>query len=67
MREMAKTKVIPVRMDDNMQKRVENAGLKLGSTSSGIIRLGILAVLPMIESGKILLPPSRPELSEENK
>lgn len=51
-----KTKVIPIRMDSNLQERVRKAGRRLGSNSSSVIRLSILTILPQIEEGTISVP-----------
>jgi hypothetical protein len=51
----AKTKPIPVRIDKTTHRRLRGAALKMGSTTSGIIRFAVLNQLPRIESGQITL------------
>lgn len=50
------TKPIPIRMDADTRGRVMKAAKRLGSTNAAVIRLGVLIVLPQLESGTLVLP-----------
>lgn len=50
------TKPIPVRMKKHLADRVESGAKRLGVTRCDVIRLGLLIVLPQIESGTIQVP-----------
>jgi hypothetical protein len=52
------TKPIPVRMKKPLADRVEKGARRLGVTRCDVIRLGLLTILPQIESGTIQVPKS---------
>lgn len=49
------TTPIPVRLDAPTKRRLRTAAKRLGSTTSAVIRLSIVNLLPQIESGVIVL------------
>lgn len=52
-----KTKPVPVRLDAKTQSRIQKAAVRMGSTSSAVIRFAITQQLTGIESGTITLAP----------
>lgn len=56
------SKPIPTRFDGPTQKRIKSASRISGLPSSQVIRLGVLMILPQIESGIISLPQQSPDL-----
>lgn len=54
-----RTRPIPVRLDAETTRRVDQASRRLGSNKSSVIRLALLTQLEAIESGVIRLPAPR--------
>jgi antitoxin component of RelBE/YafQ-DinJ toxin-antitoxin module len=53
---MSTSKPLPTRFDKPTRDRIKSAARKMGIPHSQVIRLGVLIVLPQIESGTIRLP-----------
>lgn len=51
----AKTRPIPLRLDEELRNRVYTAARRLGTSRSAIVRLALLNQLTEIESGVIRL------------
>lgn len=49
------TRPVPVRLDAGLRHRLKLASKKMGSSSSAVIRLSIIQLLPAIEAGNIKL------------
>jgi antitoxin component of RelBE/YafQ-DinJ toxin-antitoxin module len=54
---MSTTKPLPTRFDRPTRDRIKRAAKKMGLPHSQVIRLGVLLILPQIESGYLKLPP----------
>jgi len=52
-----RTKPVPIRLDKETRRRLDDAARKLSSKRAAVVRLAIHQLLPDIEAGTLILKP----------